>query len=443
MITLIRKELRISLDWLRPVLLVAFVAFALAPMVLPWIGQRVLERTWTAVDVFEDLAIAALVATPVIAAIAAFLHATGDDRHGAGTLVRVLPVPRWLAIAPRLLVALVLGLGAGVGLAVTAWALSSATHAFAGASGAWMGATDQRVEWVGWTLRIGLLALAAVWGSVALATRPMIGLVIGLVSGVLLVIVTGWLVLEVLDQRYDIRPEARTVSVTPVLPATALALALAGTVGMLGARRRTVWAIGGALGAIILLGAPLRAWIEFVHPAIANGWIRYPREEIESRSLWSFVARVGDPEPGYQNRAAWDAFVRKIDRLPVGAYADLTNNLLAIVEEEPLRAIAEARELTPFQAVAALEPLSTGQARVFERLEAVLAKEPLPRHWMSIVELLGRRGYLRPSAADAIEGAAARAPDAESRQRAMEFAASIRECIERFRREIGVATDPR
>lgn len=441
MSALLRKELTISLDWLRPVLVIAFVAFTLAPFSVPWLGEQVFGRTWTTGELFDDLSGAALLSTPLIAAIAAFLHATGDDRHGAGTLIRVLPILRWRVVGVRLFIALFVGLGVSMLMVCTAWALSTVS----GDAGTALliDSWPKRIESMRWSLAAGVVALGAVWGSTALHPRPMIGAIVGVIAGKCVVFLSGWLVLEVLDTRYEIPPDAKMTSVMPLIPATALVLFAIGTAGMLGVRRRRSWMLGGALAASIVVAAPAYAYWRFVRPAIPNGWIRYTEAEILSNSPWYFAEHLDAPEPGYNRSAAWNAYFHKIAGFSAAQHIEFTDNLLWVIEGKPERAISEARNLAPHQAVYALDPLVTGQPRAFERLEQMLEADPLPTRWLMIVGVLAERGYLRPSAADAIERAAARAPDADSRDHALRLAASIRGRIAHFEQQIRSSMPPR
>lgn len=434
MIALIRKDLRISLDLVRPLAIIVAAAFTIAPLVVPWIGQRMLGREWSRQEIFVDLAWAGVLALPLVAAIGAFLMVTGDDRHGARIMVRLLPAPWPAVVASRLVVGCIVSIGVGMLVPALAWLLSGiVTELLRGSETILVPDWSNRRLMLGWSAAIGLFAFAAVWGGASLHSRPWIGLIIGLGAAKVVVFAAWWSTIEVLETRYEIDPSAIGASLEWLLPAVSIALFTTGTIALLGARPRATILVGVALAAAIMVGTPLRAHVRFVEPAMAKGWIRYPASEIDSRGPWSFAAHLRSPEPGYHPSAASSAYLQSVGRLTAPQFAALVDDLLFIIEGHPEKASPRAAGLDAMDAIAAIDPLCTQVAGgVFPRLEARLDQELAANERVALTQLLARRAFLRPSAAAAIERSIDRFPDPELRQWARGQAGIIRDAIAAF-----------
>jgi len=326
MIALVRKEFHLSLDVLRPVAIIVAAALLIGPLTVYLGVRRFVPITDWPSEMFLIIGYSMVALMPLIGASLACVHTAGDERHGARTVLSLLPVPLGVHALLKLAIGAVFTAVVACAVPWSAWGLALLAAAWEPTTRpAWITATNSLGSATLISLVAGTLGFAAGWGASGLG-RPLIAsLGFGVVGALFLAAVSIGVASLVIDHRYPIGHDpVTTVGIVVVLIAIG-ALFVAGTVPRFGLPMRGRVAAIVLLSAVVLASGPVVMVRMFLRPAWELGLIEYTPEEIEARDVRSFVKYLMDPEPGYGKDAARDALafkLRSVDQSEIRSFVD-------------------------------------------------------------------------------------------------------------------------
>lgn len=316
MIALVRKELRLSLDVLRPVAIIAATALLVGPLVYQMTVPRFVTPSQSLSETFDVIGFAAVALMPLVGAALACALTVGDERHGARTLLALLPVR--LGTHASLKFAVGAGLTAILSCILPwfAWSMASIAEALeisarAGPSTAVLSLIDGTLV----ALVLGAIGFAVGWGASGLG-RPLIAaLGYGVLGALTIAMASIGAASRLVDHRYDFHHDAVTIVGMVVLLVAIGALFVAGTMPRFGVSMR--WRVIAivVLAVIVASSGPVVMYREFARPAWEAGLIEYTEAELAARDIWSFGDHLHVPEPGYGRGAALLAIQHKLRML--------------------------------------------------------------------------------------------------------------------------------